>query len=328
MVERLRMLKSTERLERLVAMVPWLIANNGASVTELSTRFQYPKETLINDLTKILFFVGPHPHTPGDLIEVNLFDDEVWINQAQFLSKPLRLKTSEAFSLLIKGKMLMSLLEEDSSGSPLDTALAKLALSVNSDPSEIEVEVGIRGGDTYRIIRDGINAGTKVKINYYSFNSDENTERIIHPISFVGSDRYLYLEAYCEMASAYRTFRLDRIVGIEAINDPIDDASLTIKKERNVSESGDLEFPFTGSESVTLLIDRADDWIIPKYPTSEVVVEKDGRLSVTLPISSSTWLGRLLLRLNPNTEITQSPENISESVGALTAIEILKCYEL
>ena len=46
------MLKATERLERLVSMVPWLIENNGATVEDLSSRFQYPRETLINDLTK------------------------------------------------------------------------------------------------------------------------------------------------------------------------------------------------------------------------------------------------------------------------------------
>ena len=48
------MLKATERLERLVSMVPWLIENNGATIDELADRFQYPPETLINDLTKIL----------------------------------------------------------------------------------------------------------------------------------------------------------------------------------------------------------------------------------------------------------------------------------
>ena len=51
------MLKATERLERLVSMVPWLIENNGATVEDLASRFQYPRETLINDLTKVLFFV-------------------------------------------------------------------------------------------------------------------------------------------------------------------------------------------------------------------------------------------------------------------------------
>ena len=76
------MLKSTERLERLVAMVPWLIENNGTSIKELAKRFQYPENTLIEDLTKVLFFVGPHPHSPGDLIEINLYEGEVWISQA------------------------------------------------------------------------------------------------------------------------------------------------------------------------------------------------------------------------------------------------------
>ena len=42
------MLKATERLERLVSMVPWLIENNGATIDELVDRFQYPRETLLH----------------------------------------------------------------------------------------------------------------------------------------------------------------------------------------------------------------------------------------------------------------------------------------
>ena len=52
------MLKATERLERLVSMVPWLIENNGATVEDLSSRFQYPRETLINDLTKLVISIS------------------------------------------------------------------------------------------------------------------------------------------------------------------------------------------------------------------------------------------------------------------------------
>ena len=106
------MLKATERLERLISMVPWLIANNGATIEELGKRFQYPRETLINDLTKVLFFVGPHPHTPDNLIEVNVQEEEVWISQANYLSRPLNLTHTEAFSLLVKGKMLLGLIGE------------------------------------------------------------------------------------------------------------------------------------------------------------------------------------------------------------------------
>ena len=104
------MLKATERLERLVSMVPWLIENNGATVEDLASRFQYPRETLINDLTKVLFFVGPHPHTPDNLIEVNVHEEEVWISQANYLSRPLKLSYPEAFSLLTKGFLLIPII--------------------------------------------------------------------------------------------------------------------------------------------------------------------------------------------------------------------------
>ena len=114
------MLKATERLERLVSMVPWLIENNGATVEDLASRFQYPRETLINDLTKVLFFVGPHPHTPDNLIEVNIHEEEVWISQANYLSRPLKLTYPEAFSLLAKGKILLTLINENTEKSDIN----------------------------------------------------------------------------------------------------------------------------------------------------------------------------------------------------------------
>ena len=313
------MMKSSQRLERLVSMVPWLITNNGASVSELARRFQYPEETLINDLTKVLFFVEPHPHTPGDLIEVNLYDDEVWINQAQFLAKPLRLKPNEAFSLLIKGKMLLALIEDGLGDKPattsLSTALMKLSTSLNLDHSKIDLESGIRNSETYRTIHDGISLGQKLKIKYYSFNADKNTDRVVHPIAFKWSDRYLYLEAYCELAEGYRIFRLDRISNVETLAEPIDTAHTESVIDSDISISGELEFSFPNSEIAKLLIEREDEWIIAKYPTTNVELQEDGRLLVSLPVSTGTWLGRLLLRLKPGTELVESTTAISNSIN-------------
>ncbi len=327
------MMKSSESLERLISMVPWLIENNGASIGELASRFQYPEETLITDLTKVLFFVGPHPHTPGDLIEVNLYEDEVWINQAQFLAKPLRLKPSEAFSLLIKGKMLLNLIKDSpdsgTTSSLLNTALAKLSTSVNLDQRNIELTTGIPNRDVYQSIQKGIELGTKITISYYSFNTDKNTERVVHPIAFNLSDRYLYLDAYCEMAEGHRTFRLDRIVEVQNLSDPIDHTRSEPELDTNTSKVGELEFSFPDSESATLLIDSEDDWIIAKYPTTNVEVQENGQLLVTLPVSTGTWLGRLLLRLNPETKVVKTTEAISESLNDFNSLiaRILNRYE-
>jgi proteasome accessory factor C len=328
-----QMMKSSERLERLISMVPWLIENNGASIGELASRFQYPEETLITDLTKVLFFVGPHPHTPGDLIEINLYEGEVWINQAQFLAKPLRLKPREAFSLLIKGKMLLNLIKDNpdsvTTSSLLNAALVKLSTSVSLDQENIELASGIPNNDVYQSIQKGIELGTKITVSYYSFNTDKNTERVVHPIAFNLSDRYLYLDAYCEMAEGYRTFRLDRIVEVQNLSDPIDLIHSESELDTNTAKVGELEFSFADSESATLLIDSEDEWIIAKYPTTNVEVQENKQLLVTLPVSTGTWLGRLLLRLNPETKVVATTEAISESLNDFNSLigRILNRYE-
>jgi len=327
------MMKSSERLERLISMVPWLIENNGASVGELASRFQYPEETLINDLTKVLFFVGPHPHTPGDLIEINLYEDEVWINQAQFLAKPLNLKPSEAFSLLIKGKMLLNLMKDSpDSGTKLpllNSALTKLSNSVSLEHENIDLATGIPNSDVYQSIKNGIELRNKIEISYYSFNTDKNTKRVVHPIGFNLSDRYLYLDAYCELAEGYRTFRLDRIVNVRDLSEPIDPMHAESKNNANRPKVGELEFSFADSESATLLIGRDDEWIIAKYPTTNVEVQENNLLLVTLPVSTGTWLGRLLLRLNPETKVISTSAIISESLNDFNSLigRILNRYE-
>jgi len=328
-----QMMKSSERLERLISMVPWLIHNNGASIDELANRFQYPEETLINDLTKVLFFVGPHPHTPGDLIEINLYEGEVWINQAQFLAKPLRLKPSEAFSLLIKGKMLLNLFKDspdsDMTSSLLNEALEKLSASVSLEHKNIELDSGIPNSDVYQSIQNGIELGRKIEISYYSFNTDKNTKRFVHPIGFSLNDRYHYLDAYCELAEGHRTFRLDRIVEVDILSEAIDPIHTESETYADAAKVGELEFSFSDSDSATLLINREDEWIIAKYPTTNVEEKGNDHLLVTLPVSTGTWLGRLLLRLNAETKVVKTTATISESLNDFNSLigRILNRYE-
>ena len=320
------MLKSTERLERLVAMVPWLIENNGTSIKELAKRFQYPENTLIEDLTKVLFFVGPHPHSPGDLIEINLYEGEVWISQAQFLSKPLRLTAGEAFSLLVKGKMLQNILGSQADNEALASALEKLSAAVNIDPSDIVLEKSVRDSNTFKVIQEGIHSKKKMKISYYSFNSDRNSERVIHPVAISGKDRYIYLDAFCQTATDYRIFRVDRIVEIELLEEVVDVDHHQRRAELEEAESIDLDFSFTGKEQVALKINRQDDWIISKYPTTNVDVVNEQYLIVTLPVSTEKWLGRLLLRISPETEVLEASGGISKTIGCDLADKILIRY--
>ena len=51
-------LKASEKLERLLAMIPWIMDNDGPKLETVAQRFEYPKELLLSDLTKVIFMVG------------------------------------------------------------------------------------------------------------------------------------------------------------------------------------------------------------------------------------------------------------------------------
>ena len=73
---------ATDRMARLVAAIPWIVAQDGASVDEIADRFDYPRDLLLGDLQDVVFYVGVPPYTPDTLIEVTIDDDMVWISYA------------------------------------------------------------------------------------------------------------------------------------------------------------------------------------------------------------------------------------------------------
>ena len=320
------MLKASERLERLVSMVPWLIENNGATIDELVDRFQYPRETLLNDLTKVLFFVGPHPHTPDNLIEVNLQDDEVWISQANYLARPLNLTYAEAFALIAKGKMLLQLTDENSAHSSLVSALNKVATCIGAKQEQIVVDPGVRDSEIYSITNRALQNKKKLLISYYSFNDDYLSERIIQPLGLGINDRYLYLRAYCDTANDLRTFRMDRIIHAEFSEDSINEELLDSLEVESTQNPIDLDFQFSEERWATVLIKKSDSWIISKYPTNSVTEKPNNMLEVTLPISSNIWLGRLLLQLDPETIVIDVASDVDIHAGKNLAKRILSRY--
>jgi len=63
-------------------------------------------------------------------------------------------------------------------------------------------------------LSEAIQSGKRLHINYID-GKGENTERWVTPYNVIGLADYLYLHAHCHLRNAERSFRLDRIVGIE-----------------------------------------------------------------------------------------------------------------
>ena len=99
---------ASPRLERLLMLVPWVMANPEATVAEICDRFKMSQEDLVADI-ELLFLCGLPPFGPGDLIEAWIDGDHVHIAAADYLSRPLRLTRWEAVTLLVMGRAISSL---------------------------------------------------------------------------------------------------------------------------------------------------------------------------------------------------------------------------
>ncbi len=134
-------ISATDRMARLIAAIPWIVDQDGALVDEISERFDYPRDLLLQDLQDVVFYVGVPPYTPDTLIEVTIDDDMVWISYADRFSRPMRLSGSEILSLLAAGEAALAFDNQDEAGA-LARGLTKLRLATGSDTETVAMQFG------------------------------------------------------------------------------------------------------------------------------------------------------------------------------------------
>ena len=91
---------ATDRLSRLLAMVPYLAQRQGIPLAEAAAEFGITEKQLVKDL-ELLFVCGTPGHMPDDLIEAEWDDGHVYLNNVDAIARPLRLGVDEALALLV-----------------------------------------------------------------------------------------------------------------------------------------------------------------------------------------------------------------------------------
>jgi len=302
-----------DRMARLIAAIPWIVAQDGASVDEIAERFDYPRDLLLADLQDVVFFVGVPPYTPDTLIEVTIDDDMVWISYADWFSRPMRLSGAELLSLLAAGETALAFDTQDEAGA-LARGLTKLRLATGSDSDTIDVQLGVGSSKTLPVLRSAADAGTCVDISYYSFGRDEHSERRIEPQRFFMDSGNWYVGAYCHMAKAERVFRVDRIDSIAETNEAF----------THVAPVSEETFAMADAPRATLSVPLEQERLLDGLPVDERV-DENGRALVTLPVASERWLTQMLVRLGPDAQLERAEDSISVDVGA-AAQKILGRY--
>lgn len=297
---------AADRLRRLLALVPWVVANDGPTIAEVCERFDVGEEDLLEELNTV-FLCGVHPFTPDVLMEVDISDGRVWIQLADYFERPLRLTPEEGLSLVASGAALQAVPGADPAG-PLARALDKVAAVLGIDTAgALEVVLGTVPEDVLAVLQEGIGAGRQVSIDYYAYGRDERTVRTVDPWDVFTAAGEWYLTAWCHQAIGERRFRLDRI-GAATLLDTTFVAPAGLPP-RDVFAAG------PDDPRVVLELAARARWVLEQYPVERVEEVGGGRCRVTLAISEQAWLERLLLRLGDEAEVVGEPAGVASAAA-------------
>ena len=308
-------LSADERLQRLLALVPWVASRDGPRLEEVCARFGCTQAELVDDL-ELLFLCGLHPYTPDVLIEVDIVDGRVWIRYADYFSRPLRLTPAEGLALLAAGRTVLAASGGDDGG-PLARGLDKLARVLGVGAGEaVDIELGPVARDVLQTLRAAAGESRQVEIDYYSFGRDERARRVIDPYAVFSAGGQWYVAGWCHRVDDERLFRVDRIAEAWLLDSSFD-------RPATPPELAAYR-PRPDDPRVTLDLDASARWVAEQYPV-EKVEEADGeRLRVTLVASEPAWLERLLLRLGPHATVVGDGGG---GVAAVAARRLLARYQ-
>ena len=201
------------QVNRLLDLVPYLIANQGVSLDQVAKDFQISKANVLEDLNT-LWMCGLPGYTALELIDLSFESGYVSIRNAEVLSKPRKLTTIEVGAVIIGLCILReSYAPIEAHAQAIDDLIARL-----SKKSNVAVPVTLSNNVSKQLrteVNSAISTQKNLTITYHSFSRDEVTSREISPFSIKHDGTFEYVESYCHVAQDFRSFRLDRILSAE-----------------------------------------------------------------------------------------------------------------
>ncbi|MDP9407099.1 MAG: WYL domain-containing protein [Actinomycetota bacterium] len=305
----------SDRLPRLLALVPWLLAHPGTPVGEVARVFDVSEKQVRSDLG-LLWMCGLPGHTPGDLIDVEYAGDRVTLSNADTIARPLRLTSDEALALVVALRALAEVpgLHDAAEGpSPLERVLAKLETAAGAavEPAS-RVEVRVETEERHLpLVRRAVQERRRLHLTYLVAARDETTERDVDPMRLLLVEGRWYLEAWCRRVDGVRLFRLDRIMDAVLLDEPASPP----EQARPRDLSAGLYEPAPTDARVVLRLGPGARWVADYYP-AESVAEEGQSLLVALRTPDTAWVRRLVLRLGGAARVLEPAALAAEVASA------------
>lgn len=304
--------RTADRLGRMLVIVPYLVRHQGASVGDVAELFDVRRDQLRRDLD-LLFMSGLPPYGPGDLIDVEVDeDDRIWITMADHFARPLRLSRQEALAITLRSTELLA-----TPGLPEAPALASAVRKLRDalDPETagsddaIESAEGGRPAEHLDELRRAARERERLTIEYFAGSTGTWTTRDVEPEEVFAAMGNWYVAAWDVGADDERLFRADRVRAVSPTGATFEPRGLRGAGRALYTPGGD-------DVAVRLRLHPEARWIAEYYITEDPTERADGTLDVTLPAARLRWVAGLLLRAGSDVEIL-GPQEAAEALRAL-----------
>ena len=308
---------STERLQRLLALVPYVVSRQSVGLAETAAAFGISQRELVDDLNMLwcVELRAPDPYCPIDL---SYEGGEIVVSQAESIARPLRLAVDEAAALLVALRMLAEMpgLEDRSALNRLIAKLETAAGEAASVSAQVSIQVDSHNDSGYTdTIRDALDRGRRLHLTYYVPGRDEATERDVDPMRLLVADGRPYLEGWCLRAEGMRLFRLDRVLSLAVLDVP----SSPPPDAQPVDVDTGLFHPSSDDIAVQLELSAEGRWVSEYFPCETVTDLPDGRVRVVLRTPDTGLVRRLALRLGEDLRVLAPSSLVDEIRAAATA---------
>jgi proteasome accessory factor C len=301
----------TDRLARLIFIVPYVAHQGGVSVKELAKILDVTPKQIKADI-ELLLMVGHPPLTPDHLIDISIEDEQVYVDLDQNLSRPLRLTRDETQALILATKLVGDL---GGLGERLHLIVEKLLHHLTPEEADTLRSMGrhiiLSSGFSEALtptplLRRAIQEHQEIELDYYSVSSDQHKAYQLQPLALVNHSGIAYLvaldvKAQCQ-EKLFRCDRMSKLCVSESHFDPPD--TLDLERFRVPSL-------FSGDRTQGAEVDFSPDVaarVREQFPANHIRILDDRSIRVELTTSSLAWLARWILPFQLHAEVVSPPQ--------------------
>ncbi|MGO2745187.1 helix-turn-helix transcriptional regulator [Microbacterium sp.] len=301
MADKPKPLLATDRVRAYLTLVPYLLERGQVSLDEAAQEFDVSAAEMRAMVEKLTVIGLPgdsgYWQQPHELFDINwdLLDQEdvIEITNDVGLRRVPRFTAREAAALLA-GLQIVAAVPAVSDSGLVAGLLAKLSRAAAEVPADVVI-----APTAVDEVRDAVSAalrqGVAVSFQYQAPDAQPTT-RTVDPVQVLITSGQWYLQGWCHLRQAMRTFHLDRVSGAELTDIPITHADTPVPEGFGAAD-GDTEV------SVSLPVRLVP--LLGDFARSDNAVSHGDDTTLRIRLSDPRGIKRVAGRFGGQLEVTE-----------------------